>query len=108
MLLVLYMLIYLLDELVIFGAVVVTMRAARIEEREGRVLKLVGGSVMLALALVMLFRPTLLESIGGTVAVFGVAIGASLVVLLLHRILHPASCPWAPTKAPVKVAGKAG
>ncbi|MDF1523704.1 MAG: glutaredoxin [Trueperaceae bacterium] len=108
LLLVLYMVIYLLDELVVFGAVVVTMRAARIEEREGRVLKLVGGAVMLALALVMLFRPTLLESIGGTVAVFGVAIGASLVVLLLHRILHPASCPWAPTKAPAEVAGKAG
>ncbi len=99
MLLLLYMLIYLLDELLIFGAVVVTMRAARIEEREGRVLKLVGGAVMLALALAMLFRPALLESIGGTVVVFGVAIGASLVVLLLHRIVHPASSPWGPKKA---------
>ena len=101
-LLALYMVIYLLDELLIFGAVVVTMRAARIEEREGRVLKLVGGAVMLALALVMLFRPTVLESIGGTIAVFGAAIGASLLVLLLHRILHPASSPWAPPKAAPK------
>jgi hypothetical protein len=80
------------------------MRAARIEEREGRILKLVGGAVMLALALVMLFRPALLESIGGTIAVFGAAIGASLMVLLLHRIVHPASSPWAPKK----VAPKAG
>ncbi len=108
LLLVLYLVIYLLDELLIFGVVVVTMRAARIEEREGRVLKLVGGAVMLALALVMLFRPELLESIGGTVAVFGVAIGASLLVLLLHRIVHPASSPWAPTKAPAKAGGPAG
>ena len=77
-----------------FCAVVVTMRAARIEEREGRVLKLIGGAVMLALALVMLFRPTLLESIVGTVAVFGAAIGGALLVMLVHRVVHPASAPW--------------
>jgi hypothetical protein len=78
------------------------MRAARIEEREGRVLKLVGGSVMLALALVMLFWPRTLESIGGTLAVFGAAIGGSLVVLLLHRFVHPASSPWGNAKPAVR------
>lgn len=103
LLLLLYMVVYLLDELLIFGAVVVTMRAARIEEREGRILKLVGGAVMLALALVMLLRPALLESIAGTLAVFGGAIGAALLVLVLHRIVHPASSPWRP-----KVATKRG
>ena len=108
LLLALYMVIYLLDELLVFGAVVVTMRAARVEEREGRVLKLVGGSVMLALALVMLFRPAVLESIGGTVVVFGAAIGASLLVLLLHRIVHPASSPWAAPKPATKAAPKTG
>jgi len=93
-LLLLYMLIYLLDELLVFGAVVVTMRVTRVEERQGRVLKLVGGSVMLALALAMLFWPTLLESIGGTVAVFGVALGGAAAVMLLHRFIHPESSPW--------------
>jgi glutaredoxin len=99
-LLMLYMLVYLLDELLVFGVVVVTMRAARIEERQGRVLKLIGGAVMLALALVMLFWPTLLESIGGTLAVFGAAIGGSLAVLLLHRFIHPASSPWGTPPGP--------
>lgn len=104
-----YMLVYLLDELLVFGAVVITMRAARIEEREGRVLKLVGGSVMLALALVMLFWPTLLQSLTGTVAVFAAAVGASLLVLLLHRVLHPASSPLtakraAPARGPDRAA----
>lgn len=94
LLLLLYMVVYLLDELIIFGVVVTTMRATRLEERQGRVLKLVGGAVMLALALVMLFWPKLLESIGGTLAVFGAAIGASLLVMLLHRVVHPASSPW--------------
>ena len=93
-LLLLYMVIYLLDELLVFGAVVVTMRVTRVEERQGRVLKLVGGSVMLALALAMLFWPTLLESIGGTVAVFGVALGGAAAVMLLHRFIHPESSPW--------------
>ena len=94
LLLALYILVYLSIELVIFGAVVVTMRASRLEEREGRILKLVGGAVMLALALVLLFWPTLLESIGGTLAVFGVAIGGSFAIVLLHRLIHPASSPW--------------
>jgi hypothetical protein len=94
LLLLLYMLVYLLDELLVFGVVVVTMRVTRIEERQGRVLKLVGGSVMLALALVMLFWPTLLESIGGTLAVFGVALGGAGVVMALHHFIHPDSSPW--------------
>ena len=94
LLLALYILVYLSIELVIFGAVVVTMRATRLEEREGRILKLVGGAVMLALALVLLFWPTMLESIGGTLAVFGIAIGGSIVIVLLHRFVHPASSPW--------------
>ena len=99
-LLLLYMLVYLLDELVVFGVVVVTMRVTRIEERQGRVLKLVGGSVMLALALVMLFWPTLLESIGGTLAVFGVALGGAGVVMALHHFIHPDSSPWGAPAGP--------
>jgi hypothetical protein len=95
-LLLVYMLIYLLDELLIFGLVVGTMRAARLEERGGRVLKLIGGAVMLALALVMLFSPKLLESIPGTLAVFGGAMGGSLLVVFAHRFVHPASSPWGP------------
>jgi hypothetical protein len=95
-LLLVYMLVYLLDELLIFGVVVGTMRAARLEERGGRVLKLIGGAVMLALALVMLFWPKALESIPGTLAVFGGAIGGALLIVILHRFLHPASSPWGP------------
>jgi len=99
-LLLLYMLVYLLDELLVFGVVVVTMRVTRIEERQGRVLKLVGGSVMLALALVMLFWPTLLESIGGTLAVFGVALGGAGIVMALHHFIHPESSPWGSEAGP--------
>jgi hypothetical protein len=104
LLLALYILVYLSIELVVFAGVVITMRATRIEEREGRILKLVGGNVMLALAMVMLFWPTLLESIGGTLAVFGIAIGGSLLIVLLHRYVHPATSPWG---VPREAAGRA-
>lgn len=92
-LLVVYMVVYLLDELLVFGVAVVTMRIARFEEREGRVLKLVGGSVMLALAVAMLAFPHLLESVGGMLALFGVAIGGALLVVVAHRFVHPTSSP---------------
>jgi len=49
----LYLLIYLLDEAVVFVMAVATLRLGRFEERHGRLLKLVGGLVMLSLALAL-------------------------------------------------------
>lgn len=74
---------FLIDELLVFAVVVATMRAVRLQERHGRALKLVAGVVMVTLALVMLVRPNLLESVGGAVLVFGgagVVAGAGLAV----------------------------
>lgn len=90
----LYMLLYLLDELAIFGVAVVTMRAARVDERGARVLKLLSGAVMLALAVAMLAFPEALSSVSGTALVFGLALGGAAAVLLGHRLIHPASSPW--------------
>ena len=58
-----YMAIFLVDELALFAAIVLTMRATRLEERHGRVLRLVTGSVMLCLAAVMILDPTMLEEV---------------------------------------------
>lgn len=88
-LLLVYMLIYQLDEFLIFGTAVVTLRASRLQETQGRVLKLVGGMLMLVLALVMLFRPELMSGVTSSLAVFGIALGASALVLLVHRVLLP-------------------
>lgn len=93
LLLLLYMLVYLLDELLVFIVAVATMRVARVGERETRVLKLIGGSVMLALAAALLLRPEWLESVTGTLAVFGAGIGAALVTVLLHRLVAPEASP---------------
>ena len=86
-LLLLYMLIYQADELLIFGVAVWTMRAMRVEERHGRVLKLGSGMLMLALAGVMLFAPDAMDHLGGALAVFGAAALATAAVLLVQRLV---------------------
>ncbi len=98
----LYMMVFLADELAVFGAAVVTMRAAKLQEHHGRLLKLVGGVVMLTLAATMLLAPDLLDSVTGTAAIFG---GAGLVTLLvvgLHHLAVPVAEP------PVRRAGRRG
>jgi thiol-disulfide isomerase/thioredoxin len=90
LLLLVYMLIYQLDELVIFFTVVFTLRASRLEEKQGRILKLVGGTLMVALAAVMVVNPTLMNSLANSLLVFAAAGGAALLILLLHRHTLPA------------------
>jgi hypothetical protein len=93
-LLLLYMLIYQADELLIFGIAVWTMRAMRVEERHGRVLKLASGMLMLALGLVMLIAPDAMDHLSGALGVFGAAALATVLVLVLQRLLGGR---WAPT-----------
>jgi len=85
----LYMLIYQLDELGIFLAAVFSLRASRLEEKHGRILKLIGGTLMLTLAVVMLVNPGLMSNIGSALAVFALAFGATCLILLVHRVILP-------------------
>ena len=89
LLLLVYLLIYQLDELGIFFFAVFTMRASKLEEKHGRVLKLIGGMLMLALAGVMLINPSLMNNLTSSLVVFGGAFGATLLILLVHRIILP-------------------
>lgn len=77
----LYLLIFLIDELVIFGAAVLTLRAAKMQEHHGQALQLIGGTLMLTLATAMIAAPAALETIGGTAIVFGIAGGVTVIVL---------------------------
>lgn len=85
----LYLLIYLLDELVVFFSVVFTLKASKFEEKHGRLLKLIGGMIMLSLAMVLLVDPELMNDIGGSLLVFGVALLTTLVILVIHRKVLP-------------------
>jgi cytochrome c biogenesis protein CcdA/glutaredoxin len=90
LLLLVYLAVFLLDELIVFGAVVATMRAVRLQERHGRDLKLVSGVVMVALAVVMVARPTMLETVGGALATFGLAAAIAAAGMLADRRLRHA------------------
>ena len=89
LLLLLYMFIYQIDELGIFLAALITLRASKLEEKHGRILKLIGGTLMLTLAAVMLFKPALMNDLLSSVLIFGAAFGAALLVLLVHRVILP-------------------
>jgi thiol-disulfide isomerase/thioredoxin len=98
LLLLLYLLIYQLDELVIFFAAVFTMKSGRLEEKGGRILKLIGGTLMLALAVVMLINPAIMNNINSSLVVFAIAFAAAGLVLLLHRVILPKFGIWIGTE----------
>jgi thiol-disulfide isomerase/thioredoxin len=89
LLLLLYLVIYQADELIIFFAAVSSLKASRLEEKHGRILKLAGGILMLTLAVVMLLKPAWMNGLGSSLIVFGVALGIFLLVLLIHRVILP-------------------
>jgi thiol-disulfide isomerase/thioredoxin len=89
LLLLFYMLIYQIDELGIFAVAVITLKANRFEESQGRVLKLIGGMLMMALAVVMLIDPALMSSLSTSLWVFVAAFAATIVVVLVHRAMLP-------------------
>lgn len=61
MYLALYISAYMLDDTVLLTIVVVTLSHRRLQEREGRWLKLISGMVILVLGLVMIFKPTWMQ-----------------------------------------------
>ncbi|TDR54364.1 hypothetical protein DFP85_107137 [Halomonas ventosae] len=76
-----YLLVYLLDEILILGTAIVTLRIGRMQETHGRTLKLIGGMVMLALGGVLLVEPALMESLAGSLVVIGAALAGALAVM---------------------------
>ncbi len=89
LLLLVYLIIYQLDELGIFLIAVFSMRASKMEEKHGRILKLIGGVLMLCLAGVMIIKPSLMSDIGSTLIIFGIAFIVTLIILFVHRWLLP-------------------
>ena len=56
-----YILAYMLDDTILLVIVVATLSHRKLQEREGRWLKLISGSVILALGVVMIFKPTWMQ-----------------------------------------------
>jgi choline-glycine betaine transporter len=106
------MLVYQLDELGIFFVAVFTLRSSKMEEKHGRILKLIGGMLMLTLAVVMLVDPSIMNSLSSSLIVFAIAFAAIIAVLLLHRLVLPAAgirlgSEFNPAKRKRRTGGKA-
>ncbi len=97
-LLLLYLLIYQLDEMAIFFTAVYTLKATKMEEKQGRILKLIGGVLMLTLAVVMLVNPAWLNSLQTSLLIFAVAFALLLLILVVHRRILPAYGIWIGTE----------
>lgn len=87
MLLAIYLVIYLLDELIVFGIAVVKLRIDRFEEGHARVLKLIGGVVMVALAIVLVTEPEIMNNVGQALGVFALAFAIAGLIVLVDRQL---------------------
>ena len=82
-----YMIPFLLDEMIVFGIAVFTMKATRMQEKHGELLKLFAGVTMLALAAVMVADPTLMENPVAAAALFAAAFAlAWLVHVVTSRV----------------------
>ena len=79
----LYNLIYILPMLAIVIAFVVTLGARKLSEREGRILKLLSGLMMLGLGLVLLLAPSLLDKLSTVVLLVLGAVVTTVVIVFL-------------------------
>ena len=84
-----YLLIYLLIELVIFFIAVVKLRIDRFQEHHGRYLKLIGGVIMVALAIVLIAAPEMMSRVGSALGIFVLAFALTGLIILAHRYLLP-------------------
>ncbi|MDO8932211.1 MAG: thioredoxin family protein [Rhodocyclaceae bacterium] len=80
-----YNAIYVVPLALIVLAFVGTLSAHKLTEREGRLLKLMSGAMMLELGLVLAFRPEWLNSLAVTAALVAVALGITLAAARLTR-----------------------
>lgn len=83
---VVYIITYLSVELVIFFVAVVRLRSIKMTEERGRLLKLIAGSLMLVLGLVLLIDPTYMESMVGLFITFSAAAVLALLVYFARRL----------------------
>ncbi|MFV0287026.1 MAG: hypothetical protein ACK5IM_11710 [Demequina sp.] len=85
-----YMVPFLLDEFIIFGIAVATMKATKMQDKHGELLKLFAGVTMLVLAAVMAINPTLMESPLMALGLFaGAFVLAAGIHVLYSRVIEP-------------------
>jgi len=91
--LVLYNVIYIIPLAVIVTLFAVTLGSRKLSEKEGRILKLVSGLMMLELGLVLLFAPELMTRLGTAILLVAGAVLATALIVLYGNRKHPTASP---------------
>jgi thiol-disulfide isomerase/thioredoxin len=84
----LYNVIYVIPLMAIVGVFVWTLGSRKLQPAEGRTLKLLSGSMMLGLGLVLVGAPQLLESVGTALIVIALAVGFTAAVVTIDRLIR--------------------
>jgi cytochrome c biogenesis protein CcdA len=82
-----YLFLYLLIELIVFFLAVLRMRSLKMTEEQGRFLKLVAGSLMFILGLILLVKPEYMENMLGILITFIAALVMLVVFRLIRRVV---------------------
>jgi hypothetical protein len=80
-----YNLVYITPLLIIVLIFATTLGTHRLSEREGQMLKLLSGMMMTVMGLVLLFFPSLLANLAGTVGLLAAALLLTAVIVVLDR-----------------------
>jgi hypothetical protein len=91
-----YMIPFLLDEMIVFAIAVFTMKAAKLQEKHGEMLKLFAGVTMLALAAVMVISPEFMESPIKALLLF---VGAFALAAVVHLVTERVKAARAAARA---------
>lgn len=87
--LVLYNLIYIVPLAIIVGVFTYTLGSRKLAEKEGKLLKLISGMMMLLLGMALLLKPDLLNNILASVIMMALAVGLSFLILFVsNKIRH--------------------
>ncbi|MGM0653197.1 MAG: hypothetical protein ACQES4_10530 [Bacillota bacterium] len=82
---VVYLLTYLSVELIIFLIAVIRLRSIKMTAERGRLLKLIAGSLMLVLGLILLVDPTYMENMIGILFAFGATAILALILFYTRK-----------------------
>lgn len=83
--LLLYNIIYVIPLALIVAVFIITLGARKLTERQGRVLKLISGMMMLLLGLVLLINPALLNNVFTAFALLSSALALSFIIVKVTR-----------------------
>ena len=83
-----YNIVYVIPLALIVAVFTLSLGAHKLSEREGQILKLVSGLMMLGLGGLLLLAPELLNNALAALALIAFAIGASVIIVLIQKFFH--------------------